>query len=418
MKNFSISYNVMNKTRNSKKNHSYAENITSSTQTEKNMKYKLALNILFSLLYINSLSFLITAEVLEVNTCSLADDSFFKETRGGRVKARDKESTEIVDSESECISICHQRKCFSFNYYKTDSGEQRCDIFRFGMQSPNGRIFFKKLFKNISKSIYMERIPCYTNRRKRDQSKLIKKIYQAHFCDEIRRSGQTESGIYEVTTSVPLYNSQKQDDDDDDEEKWKKGREFQRISCEMDLLDGGWTVVQRNTDGFPTSYTWNDYKYGFGDLSADFWLGNEALYQLTKNKDTEFLVQMEGKTGKKYFNFFNEFWVADEKDSYKLRLGKPKEKLTPALDSLHFEVHDGRNFSVSPLNGHAGWWYYQLYGANVFLNGNPDSKRNSKRIVWYAAFGTGGFVSFKSSVMYVRRKWKRNKNNEKGWRNG
>ena len=379
------------------------------------MKSKSSQIMWFCILYINTLSLLTTtaAHVVNVDTCSLADDSFFKETRGGHVKAHDKESTDIVDSYEECISLCHQRRCSSFNYYKTDSGEQRCDIFRFGLQSPNGRIFYKNIQEriNISKSIHLERMSCQTNQR----SKFIKRIHHAQFCDEIRKFGEIESGLYEVATSVPLYNSQQQqddndddedDDDDDDDDKEKKGgREFQRVSCEMDLLEGGWTVVQRNTDGFPTTYTWDDYKYGFGDLSADFWFGNEALYQLTKNKDTELLVQMEDENGggKKYFNFFNKFWVADEQNLYQLSLGQAEQRHPPELESRQFKVHDGKKFSVSPNEGHAGWWYYGNYGANVFLNGNPDSTRKSKRIVW---FDDNVFITFKSSAMYVRRRLK------------
>ena len=357
--------------------------------------------LIFRFLFILNAIFLSTTEAFEVDTCSLADDSFFKETRGVHLRARDNETTEVVNNYHECISLCHQTKCFHCSYYETDSGENRCDIFRFGLQSPNGRIVYdeQRSHGSSSNALYLERIPCNSNPRMR-RPRFIKKTHDATFCDELQKFGQTESGLYEVKTSVPLYKYSN-----------KSTEEFQRVSCEMSLFGGGWTVVQQNLDGFPTTKSWLDYKFGFGDLSGTFWLGNEALHRLTQNKNTELLVQLEGKNDKKYFALFKEFWIDGEKDSYKLKIAKAERDRTLELDTNQFTVHNGKEFAVPASGGHAGWWYNgKNYDTKVFLNGNPDNPINWKRIVWSDPFGTSSsekYFPFESSVMFVRRNMKK-----------
>ncbi|XP_065414161.1 fibrinogen-like protein 1-like protein [Chrysemys picta bellii] len=51
------------------------------------------------------------------------------------------------------------------------------------------------------------------------------------------------------------------------------------VWCDMDTEGKGWTVVQRNS--YNTEITWKEswstYKYGFGNVQQDYWLGNEYL---------------------------------------------------------------------------------------------------------------------------------------------
>ena len=51
----------------------------------------------------------------------------------------------------------------------------------------------------------------------------------------------------------------------------------------MDASNGRWTVIQRRADEpVDFSITWADYKFGFGSLKNEFWLGNEKIHRLTK----------------------------------------------------------------------------------------------------------------------------------------
>ncbi|KAG7225821.1 hypothetical protein INR49_014342 [Caranx melampygus] len=58
------------------------------------------------------------------------------------------------------------------------------------------------------------------------------------------------------------------------------------LTVYCDMSDGGgWTVFQRRRDGKESfDRSWVEYKHGFGDLyspDGEFWLGNDALHQLT-----------------------------------------------------------------------------------------------------------------------------------------
>ena len=54
------------------------------------------------------------------------------------------------------------------------------------------------------------------------------------------------------------------------------------VYCDQTSNNGGWTVIQRRYDCSTDFYrNWNDYKYGFGELHREFWLGNDIIYLLT-----------------------------------------------------------------------------------------------------------------------------------------
>ncbi|KAK3777354.1 hypothetical protein RRG08_012019 [Elysia crispata] len=55
-----------------------------------------------------------------------------------------------------------------------------------------------------------------------------------------------------------------------------------QVLCEIQTDGGGWTVIQRRAAGDVDFYrNWTAYREGFGSLTGDFWLGNEATYNLT-----------------------------------------------------------------------------------------------------------------------------------------
>lgn len=81
-------------------------------------------------------------------------------------------------------------------------------------------------------------------------------------CQDIQNSGNSKSGIYRIQ---PEHSS----------------KPFM-VVCDLETLGGGWTVIQNRFDGSQDFYqNWHEYKYGFGNLGGEFWLGLENMHDLT-----------------------------------------------------------------------------------------------------------------------------------------
>ena len=64
-----------------------------------------------------------------------------------------------------------------------------------------------------------------------------------------------------------------------------------RVFCNMDVDGGGWIVFQRRFNGRVSfSRNWDEYRDGFGDVSAEHWLGNRWLNLLTKSELYDYFV--------------------------------------------------------------------------------------------------------------------------------
>ena len=89
-------------------------------------------------------------------------------------------------------------------------------------------------------------------------------------------------------------------------------------------------MFQRRIDGSVNFYlNWSDYKHGFGDLTNEFWLGNDKIHRLTSDDNKTLRVDLEDFEGNTRYAEYDKFGVMSESDKYKLVLGSYSGAFSP-----------------------------------------------------------------------------------------
>ena len=185
------------------------------------------------------------------------------------------------------------------------------------------------------------------------------------------------------------------------------GRGSFNVYCDMRTDGGGWTVFQRRQDGSVDFYRgWNDYKSGFGQLTAEFWLGNDKIHRLTAARSSSLRVELEDWNGVRVYAKYGKFNIGDEQTKYRLEVGSYSGTAGDSLayhNNTEFTTKDrdndnweGRDCSL--WSGGA-WWYNSCYHSN--LNGRyVGQKVDVKGVTWF--FFKNYFLSLKFSEMKLR----------------
>ena len=118
-----------------------------------------------------------------------------------------------------------------------------------------------------------------------------------------------------------------------------------QVYCDMDTDGGGWIVIQRRQDGSVDFYrNWNGYRAGFGNLSGEFWLGNDNLRTLTKPEGTwQLHIDWDKKMAWAEYGFFQ-----ITGDNFTLHINSYKTDNTAGEslichDSMMFTTYDNNN---------------------------------------------------------------------------
>nr|XP_013812136.1 PREDICTED: fibrinogen-like protein 1-like protein [Apteryx mantelli mantelli] len=153
------------------------------------------------------------------------------------------------------------------------------------------------------------------------------------------------------------------------------------VWCDMDTEGKGWTVIQRNTYNTEITWkeTWTTYKYGFGNVRADYWLGTEYLHLLTQQNAYKVRFVVENKSNVTHYAEYDIFSVEGEASGYPLRLGRFSGEGEDYLTTYHTRyggIHDNMKFSTSDrdqdqasgncASSYGGWWYDKCQ--NILLN--------------------------------------------------
>ncbi|XP_053384664.1 fibrinogen C domain-containing protein 1-A-like [Mercenaria mercenaria] len=195
-------------------------------------------------------------------------------------------------------------------------------------------------------------------------------------CQDVQRLGYNTTGIYTI---------------------YPDGTMGFPVRCDM---DGGWTVIHRRVSESDFYKSWNDYQTGFGNLSNNFWLGNQQIHTITTRGWYQLRVDLETVSGIVAYAEYNVFSVGNVDSMYKLSVDGYSGN---ASDSLA-NYHNGKKFSTKDRDNddysghcaqkhHGGWWYRSCDMSN--LNRNYDAME------WESFTGTDDPLRF--TEMKIRR---------------
>ncbi|KAF0311321.1 Techylectin-5B [Amphibalanus amphitrite] len=183
--------------------------------------------------------------------------------------------------------------------------------------------------------------------------------------------------------------------------------------CDLTSAGGGWTLLLRRADIRPRRdfyLGWHEYKWGFGELDAEFWWGLENLWRLTSLLDRryELRVDLEDFDGGRRHALYQGFRISSEEDGYRL---SAENYTGDAGDSLSYHVgqrfstkdrdHDSHGVKECANIFKGGWWYKSCFKSNLngqYLSGETPPK--SYGVVWDEWLGIN--YSLKMVEMKIR----------------
>ena len=162
------------------------------------------------------------------------------------------------------------------------------------------------------------------------------------------------------------------------------------VYCEF-TADGIWTVIQKRFDGSVHFFrSWEEYKKGFGDVSGEYWLGNDVIHSLTSQSSYSLKIVLTDWDNVTRYALYDTFAIGSEAEDYRLSIGGYSGN---AGDAMWY--HNGNRFSTSDRDNDRRenascakqstgcWWYNHCYWSN--LNGvyKPQSSPPSNSdIAW------------------------------------
>ncbi|XP_033122851.1 ficolin-2-like isoform X2 [Anneissia japonica] len=251
---------------------------------------------------------------------------------------------------TDCVQLClrHFEECSSIAY---DEDSQMCDLF-FSVAGQLVALMFPT-------NVLLYTIPY------RD-------------CTDVKQRMSSQSGVYKI--------------------KPRSSCEALLVYCDMDTDGEGWTVFQRRQDGsVDFNQNWQTYTSGFGDLSGEFWLGNNKIHKITSSAKYEFRIDMVTRDGNAYHVTYESIEIGTEAENFKLNLGEFIGVKSNAVEALNH--HNGKSFYTLDRDNsgscsvryESGWWFRSCYKSN--LNGKYESK-----IIW-----NEGQLILRFSEMKMRR---------------
>ncbi|KAM6218730.1 angiopoietin-related protein 3 [Rhynchocyon petersi] len=209
-------------------------------------------------------------------------------------------------------------------------------------------------------------------------------------CTTIYKRGDHTSGIYAIRpSSSQVFN----------------------VYCEV-KSGSSWTLIQHRKDGSQNfNKTWENYKYGFGRLDGEFWLGLEKMYSIVKQSNYILRIELEDWKDNKFYVEYS-FHLGNQETNYTMDLVKMignVSNILPEYKDLVFSTWDRKTKGQlnCPESYSGGWWWHDICGESN-LNGKyiklkPKTKAERRRgISWKSQ--NGRLFSIKSTKMLIHPK--------------
>lgn len=215
----------------------------------------------------------------------------------------------------------------------------------------------------------------------------VRVVSRSRDCSDLLKAGHTQSGVYSVDP---------------------EGKGQFNVFCDMTTDGGGWTVFQRRQDGSVDFYRgWSDYKAGFGQLTGEFWLGNDKIHRLTAVRPSSLRVDMEDWNGGRAYAKYGKLNIGDEQAQYRLEVSSFSGTSGDSLswhNNMAFTTKDrdndrwvGSNLNCA-VRWTGAWWYNSCHHSN--LNGKYLGNTKDHRGVTWQNFRSA--LSLKWTEMKLR----------------
>ncbi|XP_062602102.1 techylectin-5A-like [Saccostrea cucullata] len=180
-------------------------------------------------------------------------------------------------------------------------------------------------------------------------------------CEDLLMRGYRESKVYSIYPN--------------------KETVFQ-VYCDQETAGGGWAVMT----------TKKITEYGFGNLSNEFWLGNDKIHTLTNSGRYTLRIDLKDFSGNSRYASYSTFNVGNEESCYLLRVLGYSGNAGDAFGSRHngakFVTKDRDDDKTCAHRFRGGWWYRTFHLANLnglYLRGNHSSYANG--VNWHNWLG-------------------------------